>query len=208
MNKEASYEYARDDFRYPRWLQWIFDSSLNWAAEFLESSGVGEATLNVTKRSAAAIAGITLLLGWYLPAGLIIGLWIFLDELHLRLFIDRSQAGFKMRHLVEELVFPTVLAVHMWLQGHIMSGFAALIGILGLYLLTSLQVKYDLAAIRLPNLYFLRWDRMGFFFLFIILGAWPGTRSYLWPILSAWFLPVLTFYDYLWILIQLGKKRK
>jgi hypothetical protein len=89
-----------------------------------------------------------------------------------------------------------------------MTGVAGLVGITGLYLLTNLQMKYDLSAINLPRLYFLRWDRMGIMFLFTLLGAWPGERAYLFVVLLAWFLAALSFYDYIWILIQLAKKKK
>jgi hypothetical protein len=100
------------------------------------------------------------------------------------------------------------LSLHMWVEGHFMTGVAGLVGITGLYLLTNLQMKYDLSAINLPRLYFLRWDRMGIMFLFTLLGAWPGERAYLFVVLLAWFLAALSFYDYIWILIQLAKKKK
>jgi len=100
------------------------------------------------------------------------------------------------------------LCIHFWTQGHIWTGFATLVGISGIYLLTNLQMKYDLSAISLPRLYFLRWDRMGIMFLFTLLGSWPGERAYLFVVLLGWFLAALSFYDYIWILIQLAKKKK
>lgn len=206
MSQQIVYEYARDDFRYPRWLQWLLEKSLSWGAEQLRKRDFPEQRLRLVNSTVSVLGVITLVFGWYFATGLLIGFWIYLDELHLRLFVDRSVAKTRLRHFLDELVIPMGLFIHMLFQGHFMTAVATLIGILGMYLLTNLQMKHDLSQLHLPNLYFLRWDRSGFFFLFIILGAWPGTRSYLWPVLAAWFLPVLTFYDYIWIQIQIMKR--
>ncbi|MCF6238404.1 MAG: hypothetical protein L3J79_06285, partial [Candidatus Marinimicrobia bacterium] len=135
-------------------------------------------------------------------------LWLFLDQLNLHLFVDRSVPANRFKHFIEELPLVFALALHMAFQGHWWTGAAALIGISGLYLLTNLQMKYDLMAIHIPRLYFLRWDRMGIIFLFTLLGAWPGERAYLFVVLLPWLMAALSFYDYIWILIQMAKTKK
>jgi len=208
MSTDVQVEYARDDFRYPRWLQRLLIAGLNFGNRFLESRQIQEGTLILLRRIFLALGIVLLLLGWYLFSALAIGIWLFLDQLHLQRHVDRDNPASRLRHFGEEAIIPLGLAIHMWLGGFWLTGLAAIVGIAGMYLLSTLQMKHDLAKLQLPSLYFLRWDRMGFMFLFILLGAWPGTRSYLWPRLAAWFLPVLTFYDYIWIVIQMAKKRK
>ncbi len=208
MTDSGNYHYARDDFRYPRWLERLMRQALDRGLAAMDRQEIVEGQLRLPQRVVQLFAVGCLLLGYYLPAGLLIAIWIYLDELLLHRFLDRTIPAARIRHFAEEAVFPIALTAHMWLGGYWITGLAGGIGIVGMYLLTALQNKHPLASLELPNLYFLRWDRSGFFFLFIILGAWPGERSYLWPRLAAWFLPVLTFYDYLWILIQLMKKKK
>lgn len=208
MTSEARYEYARDDFNYPRFIQRFLQTTLNKAIKFVEESDLEQPTLKNMRFGIQALAIFAMLMQAYLVTGLLVALWIFLDQLNLHLYVDRNAPASRFRHLTEELPLILGLALHMWLQGHIWTGFAALVGITGLYLLTNLQMKYDLMAIQIPRLYFLRWDRMGIIFLFTLFGAWPGERSYLWVVLLAWFLAALTYYDYIWILIQLAKKKK
>ena len=144
----------------------------------------------------------------YFISAIFVAIWLFIDQVNLHLFVDRKVAGSRFRHLVEEVPFIVALSIHMWLEGHLWTGMAGLLGLSGLYLLTNLQMKYDLMAIQIPKLYFLRWDRMGIIFLFTLLAAWPGERAYLFVVLLAWFMAALTYYDYIWILIQLSKKKK
>jgi hypothetical protein len=208
MSDQPSFEYARDDFRYPRWLERLLKLALERGHKLLESSGTTQERLTLIRRSVQGISAAFLIFGFYFWSAIFIGIWIFLDELHLQRFVDRSLAASRIRHFGDEALFPVFLTIHLWINGLWLTGLAALVGIFGMFLLSQLQTKHSLDTIQLPELYFLRWDRSGFLFLFIILGAWPGERSYLWPRLAAWFLPVLTFYDYIWLTIQLAKKRK
>jgi len=154
------------------------------------------------------LAILNLLFGFYFLTAIFIGIWLFLDQIHLHLYVDRTMTSSRFRHLIEEVPLMLGLSLHLWFQGHFWTGIAGLVGICGIYLLTNLQMKYDLNALNLPRLYFLRWDRMGILFLFTLMGAWPGERAYLFVVLLAWFLAALSFYDYIWILIQLAKKKK
>ncbi len=207
MTTDKTFEYARDDFSYPRFVQNLLKKVINLALAKVQESGVSTQTLNNYRYGMAGISILSLIVGSYLLSAIFIGIWLFLDQVHLHLFVDRAAPNARFRHFLEEVPLMLGLSIHMWFQGHWWSGIAALVGICGLYLLTNLQMKYDLMAINIPQLYFLRWDRMGIMFLFTLLGAWPGERAYLFVVLLAWFLAALSFYDYLWILIQLAKKK-
>gem|GEM_PF-345197 len=209
MTNEKVFEYARDDFNYPRFAETLLRKLLNGVIELFTSRDIEAGKLKRVNYVLIGLGALLILLSAYLWAGLVIAVAIFLDQVFLHLFVDRSQASSRFRHFVEhEVLLVMALALHMWLQGHIWTGFAALIGLFGMYLLTNLQMKYDLMAIQIPRLYFLRWDRMGIVSLFALLGAWPGERAYLFVILLAWFLAALSFYDYIWIVIQLAKKKR
>ncbi|NQV29899.1 MAG: hypothetical protein HQ508_03335 [Candidatus Marinimicrobia bacterium] len=207
MTTDKTFEYARDDFNYPRFVQKLMKKALNGAIVKIEASKIDSQTLDNIRYGMAGLSILALLMGTYFFSAMFIGMWLFLDQVHLHLFVDRGAPNARFRHFLEEVPLMLGLSLYMWLQGYWLSGIAVLIGISGLYLLTNLQMKYDLMAINLPQLYFLRWDRMGIMFLFILLGAWPGERAYLYVVLLAWFLAVLSFYDYVWILIQLAKKK-
>lgn len=207
MTSESSYEYARDEFNYPRFIQRLLQKILNSAISYVESSDLDKKTLQNMRYGLLGLAILALLLNSYLISALIIGIWIFMDQLNLHINVDRNVPASRFRHLLEEIPLILGLTLHMWFEGHMWTGLAALVGISGLFLLTNLQMKYDLMAINIPRLYFLRWDRMGVIFLFTLLGAWPGERAYLFVILLAWFLAALTYYDYIWIMIQLAKKK-
>lgn len=207
MTSESSYEYARDDFNYPRFIQRLLQKILNNAISYVENSDLDKKTLQNMRYGLLGLAILALLLNSYLISALIIGIWIFMDQLNLHINVDRNVPASRFRHLLEEIPLILGLTLHMWLEGHMWTGLAALVGISGLFLLTNLQMKYDLMAINIPRLYFLRWDRMGVIFLFTLLGAWPGERAYLFVVLLAWFLAALTYYDYIWIMIQLAKKK-
>ncbi|NQV49909.1 MAG: hypothetical protein HQ507_05410 [Candidatus Marinimicrobia bacterium] len=208
MTTDERFEYARDDFNYPRFVQKLLKKALNRAIVTVDTNNIDAQNLNKIRYGLAAFSVLTLLLGSYLLSAIMIGLWLFVDQIQLHLFVDRTAPNARFKHFIEEVPLMLGLSLHMWLQGHWWSGAAVLIGVTGLYLLTNLQMKYDLTAINIPQLYFLRWDRMGIMFLFILLGAWPGERAYLFVVLLAWFLAALSFYDYIWILIQLAKKKK
>jgi len=208
MTTESRYEYARDDFNYPRFIQRILQKILNNSIKMIETSDLERGTLQNMRYGIMGLSILALLMNAYFIVGLLVAIWIFMDQLNLHLYVDRNAPASRMRHLIEEIPLVLGLSLHMWFQGHIWSGVAALLGITGLYFLTNLQMKYDLMAIQIPRLYFLRWDRMGIISLFALFGAWPGERSYLWVVLLAWFLAALTYYDYIWILIQLAKKKK
>lgn len=209
MTQERIFEYARDDFNYPRFVERLLRRLLNRAIEQFQSMEMAADTMRMINFGLMAVSALLILLGSYLLAGIVVAIAIFMDQIYLHLHVDRDQPASRFKHLIEhESILVIALTFHMWFEGHIWTGFAALVGLSGLYLLTNLQMKYDLMAIQIPRLYFLRWDRMGIFALFAILGAWPGERAYLWVILLAWFLAALTFYDYIWIVIQLGKKKK
>ncbi len=208
MSTDERFEYARDDFNYPRFVQKLLKKALNRAIVTVDTNNIDAQNLNKIRYGLAAFSVLTLLLGSYLLSAIMIGLWLFVDQIQLHLFVDRTAPNARFKHFIEEVSLMLGLSLHMWLQGHWWSGTAVLIGVTGLYLLTNLQMKYDLTAINIPQLYFLRWDRMGIMFLFILLGAWPGERAYLFVVLLAWFLAALSFYDYIWILIQLAKKKK
>jgi len=208
VTTDQKFEYARDDFNYPRFIQRIMQKALNLAIEKVEASKLNSDTMNKIRFGVELIAILALIFGLYFTTAIIIAIWLFLDQIHLHLFVDRSVSSSRFKHFIEEVPLMLGLSIHLWIQGHFWTGIAGLVGISGIYLLTNLQMKYDLNAIHLPRLYFLRWDRMGILFLFILLGSWPGERAYLFVILLAWFLAVLSFYDYIWILIQLAKKKK
>jgi hypothetical protein len=207
MTTNQAFEYARDDFNYPRFIQRIMKKALNFSIEKVQENKIDSGGLNKIRFGVEGIAILTLIFGLYFWAALFIAIWLFLDQVQLHLFVDRGVASSRFKHFIEEVPLMLGLCVHLWIQGHIWTGIAGLIGIIGIYLLTNLQMKYDLNAINLPRLYFLRWDRMGILFLFTLLGAWPGERAYLFVVLLAWFLAALSFYDYIWILIQLAKKK-
>ena len=207
MSTDQVFEYARDDFNYPRFIQNILKKALNFAIAKVQEGKVDASTLTKVRYAVGLSSMLALVLGLYLWTALFTAIWLFLDQVQLHLFVDRAAPSSRFKHFIEEVPLMLALSLHLWLEGHIWTGFAGIIGIMGIYLLTNLQMKYDLLAINLPRLYFLRWDRMGIIFLFTLLGAWPGERAYLFVVLLAWFLAALSFYDYLWILIQLAKKK-
>ncbi len=208
MTTEQVFEYARDDFNYPRFVQKYLKRALNFVMAKVQENNVEAGSLTRVRYILGMLTMFALILGLYLWTAFFLAIWLFLDQVQLHLFVDRTAASSRFKHFVEEVPLMLAVSLHMWVQGHLWSGLAGLVGIGGLYLLTNLQMKYDLSAINLPRLYFLRWDRMGIIFLFTLLGAWPGERAYLFVVLLAWFLAVLSFYDYIWILIQLAKKKK
>jgi hypothetical protein len=208
VTTDQIFEYARDDFNYPRFFQNILKKALNFAIAKVQEEKVEASTLTKVRYVVGLSGMFALVLGLYLWTSIFITIWLFLDQVNLHLFVDRTVPSSRFKHFVEEVPLMVALSLHMWVEGHFMTGVAGLVGITGLYLLTNLQMKYDLSAINLPRLYFLRWDRMGIMFLFTLLGAWPGERAYLFVVLLAWFLAALSFYDYIWILIQLAKKKK
>jgi len=208
VTTEQQFEYARDDFNYPRFIQGLMEKILNVSIEKVKTGNIEAALLNQVRWASAGLAILTLLFGFYFWTAILVAVWLFLDQIHLHVFVDRSLPASRFRHFLEEAPLMLGLTLHFWFQGHVWTGFATLVGIMGIYLLTNLQMKYDLNAINLPRLYFLRWDRMGIIFLFTLLGAWPGERAYLFVVLLGWFLAALSFYDYIWILIQLAKKNK
>ncbi len=208
MTTNQVFEYARDDFNYPRFIQNLLKKALNFAIAKVQEGKVEASTLTKARYVVGLSSMLALVLGLYLWTAFFLAIWLFMDQVHLHLFVDRSVPSSRFKHFVEEVPLMFALSLHMWVAGHIWTGIAGLIGITGLYLLTNLQMKYDLTAINLPRLYFLRWDRMGIMFLFTLLGSWPGERAYLFVVLLAWFLAALSFYDYFWLLIQLAKKKK
>jgi hypothetical protein len=208
VTKDQVFEYARDDFNYPRFIQNLLMKALNFAISKVQEANIEAAALTKTRYVIGLSSMLALVLGLYLWTAFFLALWLFMDQIQLHLFVDRSAPSSRFKHFVEEVPLMVALSLHMWLEGHFWTGIAGLVGIMGIYLLTNLQMKYDLTAINLPRLYFLRWDRMGILFLFTLLAAWPGERAYLFVILLAWFLAALSFYDYIWILIQLAKKKK
>jgi len=208
MTTDQTFEYARDDFNYPRFIQKFLKKILNIAIAKTQESTVDANRLTKIRYITAFMGVLSMVLGLYVWVALFVGVWLFLDQVQLHLFVDRSAPSSRFKHFIEEVPLIIGLSLHMWVEGHLWSGIAGVVGIMGLYFLTNLQMKYDLAAINLPRLYFLRWDRMGIIFLFSLLGAWPGERAYLFVVLLAWFLAALSFYDYIWILLQLAKKKK
>ncbi len=207
MTTDRTFEYARDDFNYPRFIQKIMQKVLKSSIEKVERSKLDSDAMKKIRFSIEGIAVLTLIFGFYFLTAVLIAVWLLLDQIHLHLFVDRTVASSRFKHFIEEVPLMLGLSIHLWIQGHWWTGLAGIVGISGIYLLTNLQMKYDLQAINLPRLYFLRWDRMGILFLFTLLGAWPGERAYLFVVLLAWFLAVLSFYDYIWVLIQLAKKK-
>lgn len=207
MTTDQTFEYARDDFNYPRFIHKILERMLSTAIAKVQANQIQAIAFNRVRQVNTLMGVFSLVLGLYGWSAFFIAVWLFLDQVHLRLFVDRSIPRSRFKHFVEETPFMIGLSLHMWVQGHLWTGFAGLIGIAGIYLLTNLQMKYNLEALNLPRLYFLRWDRMGIIALFTLLGAWPGERAYLFVVLLAWFLAALSFYDYLWILIQMAKKK-
>jgi len=206
MNEAQVYTYARDSFHYPRFMQrlgdWLFRRLVPFFAK--EKNFRDLESLIWT---AGLLGGVIVLFGRYFFGGLFIGLWVFFLQVKFRIQSQPSDSPSRLQLFFGEGLISLALVLHLWFQGHLFTGLAGLVGILGLYLLTVLENKYDLSALHLPKLYFLRTDRMGFVALGIFLGAFGHRRAYLWPILTAWFLAVLTFYDYLWLLIQLMKHK-
>lgn len=207
MTTNQTFEYARDDFNYPHFIHKILDRMLNTAIAKVQANQIEAATFARIRQVNTLMGVLSLVLGLYGWSAMFVALWLFLDQVHLRLFVDRTIPRSRFKHFWEETPFMVGLSLHMWVQGHLWTGIAGLIGIVGIYLLTNLQMKYNLEALNLPRLYFLRWDRMGIIALFSFLGAWPGERAYLFVVLLAWFLAALSFYDYFWILIQMAKKK-
>jgi len=208
MTSDKAFEYARDDFNYPRFAQNLLKKALNLAISKIQDANIDATAFSKIRYGVAGLGMITLIFGAYLLTALLVAVWLFMDQVHLHIFVDRTIPSNRFKHFIEEVPLIFALTLHMWFQGHWWTGAAALVGISGLYLLTNLQMKYDLMAINIPRLYFLRWDRMGIIFLFTLLGAWPGERAYLFVVLLAWLLAALSFYDYIWILIQLSKTKK
>lgn len=205
---ETSFQYARDDFRYPVWLTKILDIFVNKAVETIEKSGLNRKQIETILWAFAGIFAITILTGSYFLSGLLIALWVYLDQAHMRLFIDKKSPNRHLQHVLMEAPFVLMLAIHFFTKGYIFTGLATLLGFSGMYLLSAMQMKYDLASIQIPSLYFLRWDRLGMLAIMVILGAIDRPRAYLWPVLGGWFLFTLTFYDYFWVIIQFMKNGK
>lgn len=208
MTSENAFEYARDDFNYPNFVQNLLKKLLNYTITKVDNSSMDSKGLSKVRFILLGLSILLMIMGAYFISAVLIGVWLFLDQVQLHLFVDRSLPSSRFKHFIEETPLMLGLTLHMLIEGHLWTGFAALVGMSGLYLLTSLQMKYDLMAINIPRLYFLRWDRMGIIFLFTLLAAWPGERAYLFIILLAWFLAALSYYDYLWIMIQLAKNKK
>jgi len=208
VTSDNVFEYARDDFNYPRFVQNLLKKALNAAIRKVQARELSSKRLQNIRYGILGLSVLSTLFHQYLIAAILVAMWLFLDQINLHLYVDRNLPVSRFKHLVEEIPLVLGLALHMWLEGHLWTGLAAIGGLTGLYLLTNLQMKYDLMAIHIPKLYFLRWDRMGIIFLFTLLGAWPGERAYLFVVLLAWFLLALSYYDYLWILIQLAKKKQ
>jgi len=208
MAKDKIFEYARDDFNYPRFAERLLRKLLDVVIQKAQAAQIADTQIRLYSFISTGLGALLILSGTYFMAGLVVGIAIFIDQVNLHLFVDRTNSSSRFKHLIEqEVVLVLALSLHMVIQGHLMTGGAALVGLAGLYLLTNLQMKYDLMAIQIPRLYFLRWDRMGIIALFSLLAAWPGERAYLFVVLLAWFLAALTFYDYIWIIIQLAKKK-
>ncbi|MCF7797516.1 MAG: hypothetical protein K9N11_07450 [Lentisphaeria bacterium] len=207
-SKQTDYQYARDDFRYPRWLTRILDYLVNMGGEAVRKTSLAHRQMDYVLWGMSLLYVIVILPGFYFWAGLLLGLWVYADQVHLRLFIEKKAPNRHLKHVLMESPFVLGLAIHFWLQGYLFTGLATLFGFGGMYLLSSMQMKYDLESLKIPKLYFLRWDRLGMLALMVILGALEGPRAYLWPVLGGWFLLALTFYDYIWVMIQFMKHGK
>ena len=207
-SNEPTFQYARDDFRYPNWLTKILDILVNKGAGLISRFGLDRKKVEYILWGLSAFYVIFILLGNYFLGGLLIGLWVYLDQIHLRQFIDKKAPNRHLQHVIMEAPFVLALAIHFWVLGYLFTGIATILGLCGLYLLSAMQMKYDLASIKIPQLYFLRWDRLGMLAIMVILGALDRPRAYLWPVLGGWFLFVLTFYDYFWVIIQFMKNGK
>ena len=205
---DTSFQYARDDFRYPNWLTKILDLIVNKTATYMESTGIKREQLESFLWGAAGLYAILILFGNYFLSGILIMLWVYLDQVHLQLFIEKKSPNRHLQHVLMEAPFILALAVHFFMSGYFFTGLATILGFFGMYLLSAVQMKYDLATIQIPKLYFLRWDRLGMLAIMVILGAIDRPRSYLWPVLGGWFLFALTFYDYFWVMIQFMKNGK
>lgn len=206
--KQTEYQYARDDFRYPKWLTRVLDFLVNKAGEMVQKAGLTHQQMDYVLWVFAGLYVISILLGMYFWAGLLLGLWVYADQIHLRLFVEQKAPNRHLKHVLMESPFVLALAIHFWLQGYFFTGLATLLGFGGMYLLSAMQMKYDLESLKIPKLYFLRWDRLGMLALMVILGALDRPRAYLWPVLGGWFLFALTFYDYTWVIIQFMKHGK
>ncbi len=207
-DSQTVHRYARDDFRYPHWLTRILNWLVSRASERIKSAGLNEKQFRSVLWGLAGLYVIVALLGNYLLAGLLMGLWVFADQIYLRLFISEKAPNRYLAHVIMEAPFVLALALHFFTKGYIFTGIATVLGLAGMYLLSGMQMKYDLASIHIPKLYFLRRDRLGMLAIMVLLGAWTRPRAYLWPILGGWFLLALTFYDYIWVIIQFMKSGK
>ena len=206
--QESSFQYARDDFRYPNWLTKILDKLVGKGADVVKNAGLDRSKVELILWALGGLYFILILLGNYFIGGLLIGLWVYLSQVHLRLFIDQKAPNRHLQHVLMEAPFVVGLAIHFFTLGYLFTGIATLLGFVGLYLLSAMQMKYDLASIKIPKLYYLRWDRLGMLAIMVILGAISRPRAYLWPVLGGWFLFALTFYDYFWVIIQFMKNGK
>lgn len=205
---DTNFQYARDDFRYPHWLTKILDIILNKTTTYIENAGLKRKQLESFLWGVALLYTILILFGNYLLGGILIALWVYIDQVHMHLFIDKKSPNRHLQHVLMEAPFILALAIHFFIKGYLFTGLATLLGFLGMYLLSAMQMKYDLASIQIPKLYFLRWDRLGMLGIMVILGAIALPRAYLWPVLGGWFLFALTFYDYFWVIIQFMKNGK
>ena len=90
MTKDQVFEYARDDFNYPRWIQNLLKKALNFAIAKVQEGKVEAGTLTKTRYVVGLSSMFALVLGLYLWTAVFLAIWLFMDQIQLHLFVDRS----------------------------------------------------------------------------------------------------------------------
>jgi|FLOH01.1.fsa_nt_gi hypothetical protein len=205
---DKKYEYARDDFSFPNWLQKLLLWKLGLGETIIRNSGFSIKQVEGILYALTSLSFLGLIFNQYIVSAIGLGLWIFIENLYFRIFVDEPHApNMELRHFFWETPFVVALTIYMGMQGHVFTTLAAILGLAGLFFISNMKNKYDLKLLALPVLYFYRRDRLGWLFVTILLAALPGERSILFPIIGAWGLFVLTAYDYFWTMIQIVRRK-
>ena len=93
MTTNQVFEYARDDFNYPKFIQNILKKALNFAIAKVQEEKVEASALTKTRYVVGLSSMFALILGLYLWTSIFLAIWLFLDQMQLHLFVDRSSAS-------------------------------------------------------------------------------------------------------------------
>ena len=117
MTGDKVFEYARDDFNYPRFAQNLLKKVLNFTISKVQDSDLDADALGKIRFGLEGLAILALLFGAYFLTAILVAVWLFVDQLHLHLFVDRSVASNRFKHFVEETPLLLALSLHMWIEG-------------------------------------------------------------------------------------------